>query len=205
MNFEPFPKIGRLQRGICITEKIDGTNAQISLTPWTDACNDAVNADGGNDVVATSREHSLVMRVGSRTRWITPGKATDNFGFAGWCKDNASELFNLGEGRHFGEWWGGSIQRGYGIGEKRFSLFNVNRWADGRDERPSCCGVVPILYRGLFDQMQISDALASLALDGSRAAPGFMQPEGIVVYHEATKTLFKQTLKDDEQPKGQVQ
>lgn len=196
MLFEPFPKIGRLQRGICITEKIDGTNAQVCLSP--------INEIDDEWIVATSAEHGLEMRVGSRSRWLKPGKSTDNFGFAAWCNEYASELFNLGEGRHFGEWWGGSIQRGYGLEEKRFSLFNVNRWGDGRQERPTCCGAVPVLYRGVFDQIQIAQALRSLEMDGSRAAPGYEKPEGIVVYHEATKTLFKQTLDNDAQPKGQT-
>ena len=31
-------------------------------------------------------------------------------------------------GRHFGEWWGSGIQRGYGLDEKTFSLFNAYRW-----------------------------------------------------------------------------
>ncbi len=32
---------------------------------------------------------------------------------------------------YFGEWWGSGVQRGYGLqkGDKRFSLFNVSRWA----------------------------------------------------------------------------
>jgi len=37
---------------------------------------------------------------------------------------------------------------------------------------------------------------------GSMAAPGFMQPEGVVVFHTATNTLFKKTLDNDEAPKG---
>jgi hypothetical protein len=37
---------------------------------------------------------------------------------------------------------------------------------------------------------------------GSAAAPGFMEPEGIVVWHEAAGTLFKKTILDDDAPKG---
>lgn len=33
-------------------------------------------------------------------------------------------------------------------------------------------------------------------------APGFMQPEGIVLYHPAADKCFKVTLEDDEKPKG---
>jgi hypothetical protein len=79
----------------------------------------------------------------SRSRWITPDD--DNFGFAAWVEANRDELLTLGPGRHFGEWWGSGIQRGYGLpkGEKRFSLFNVSRWGESR---PACCHVVPVLY-----------------------------------------------------------
>jgi hypothetical protein len=74
-----------------------------------------------------------MMLAGSRSQYITPER--DNHGFARWVQDDADELWALGEGRHFGEWWGSGIQRGYGLqkGEKRFSLFNVARWADDRD------------------------------------------------------------------------
>jgi hypothetical protein len=41
-----------------------------------------------------------------------------------------------------------------------------------------------------------------LRLDGSYAAPGYMKPEGIVVYHTAAKQMFKVTIENDEQPKG---
>jgi hypothetical protein len=174
-TFEPFPKIARLSRDIIVTEKIDGTNAQVFISE-----------DG--EVVA-----------GSRNRWLTP--EDDNFGFAAWVRDNKDSLLNLGPGRHFGEWWGAGIQRRYGLAEKRFSLFNVSRWAV---ERPICCDVVPTLYVGHFDTAKIDSCLTLLALDGSRAAPGFMRPEGIVVFHTASGALFKKTIEGDEKPKGQA-
>jgi RNA ligase-like protein len=176
-KFEPMPKIGRLSRGCVITEKIDGTNASIYI----------------------SDDLGLFLTA-SRTRWITP--QDDNYGFSRWAHANKEELMKLGPGHHFGEWWGAGIQRRYGLSEKRFSLFNVNRWRDGRDTRPAVCSVVPILYEGLFEASAVEAALNGLRLGGSVAAPGFMQPEGIVVYHQATKTLFKKTLDKDEQPKS---
>lgn len=173
MEFTPFPKMARLMRDIIVTEKIDGTNAQISI-----------GEDGS-------------FRAGSRTRWITP--ADDNFGFARWCEDNRDELLKLGPGRHFGEWWGRGIQRGYGLDCRRFSLFNVSRWAD---ERPSCCDVVPTLYRGPFDQRIIDECLDGLSVHGSNAAPGFMKPEGIIVFHVAANIGFKRTIEKDGEPKS---
>jgi len=48
LEFQEFPKIARLSRDIIITEKIDGTNAQLLITEYGD------------------------LLVGSRTKWITP-------------------------------------------------------------------------------------------------------------------------------------
>ena len=121
---------------------------------------------------------------------------------------NWEELLQLGPGHHFGEWWGLGIQRGYGLTERRFSLLNVGRWAannacvlEGRERVPECCHVVPILYRGAFCTGLINGHLEDLGRFGSRAAPGFMDPEGVMVYHTATNQLFKKTLKGDEEGK----
>jgi RNA ligase len=176
IDFVAFPKIPRLYRDCVITEKIDGTNAQVYVT-----------------------EDGQVL-TGSRTRWITP--EDDNFGFAAWVRDNADDLKNLGTGQHMGEWWGGKIQRGYGVSDKRFSLFNTSRWTE--DNTPKCCSVVPVLYRGLFTAYAVEDALEDLQKDGSRAVPGYPNPEGICVYHEAAGQYFKVLLENDHMPKGVV-
>ena len=174
IEFEAFPKIARLHRDIVVTEKIDGTNAQVHIS------------DDGNTV-----------RAASRTRWIKPGD--DNFAFAKWVADHENELKDLGPGRHFGEWWGSGIQRGYGLKEKRFSLFNTDRWSAGH---PECCSVVPVLYKGPFDHDEIMAALERLAKGGSQAAPGYMNPEGVIVWHNAARQLFKITIENDGEPKS---
>ncbi len=197
LEFQEFPKIARLSRDIIITEKIDGTNAQLLITE-----------DG--DLI-----------IGSRTRWITP--QDDNAGFARWVEGNKDELLKLGAGRHFGEWWGSGIQRGYGLlkGEKRLSLFNVGRWAlygtepkrilttDPRIEKyqdvlPEGISLVPELYRGEFDTQKINEVLEDLEKNGSYASKGFMKPEGIVVFHIAGNVGFKKTIEKDEVPKSLV-
>lgn len=141
-----------------------------------------------------------IVTAGSRSRWITP--TDDNFGFARWVHEHAEELSKLGPGYHYGEWWGAGIQRRYGLSEKRFSLFNTSRWTD--DVRPACCGVVPVLGQGTQDDGVVEAALTRLRVEGSVAAPGFMSPEGIVVYHTASRSLFKVTLDRDGEPKGAV-
>lgn len=184
MEFQEFPKMARLTRECVITEKIDGTNAQIAIN------------DAGE------------MFVGSRRRWLSAG--ADNFGFFAWCMAHRDELLKLGPGRHFGEWWGSGIQRGYGLTEKRLSLFNVSQWGENRDREkfpdgpPACVGVVPVLYQGLFHPKVDDGPLARLRHEGSVAAPGFMQPEGIVVFHIAAGVGFKKTLEKDEQPKSKT-
>lgn len=192
IEFVGFPKIARLRRQCIITEKIDGTNAQIYITE-----------DGQ-------------FFTGSRNRWVTP--ENDNYGFSKWAHENKEELMQLGPGRHFGEWWGQGINRGYGLNHRRFSLFNTLRWCQ-HDEiprvipcgdprivkyqahAPACCFVVPVLYNGDFSVSYAATVLDILKNRGSNAVPGFMRPEGIVIFHVAGNVAFKQTIENDDQPK----
>ena len=143
-----------------MTEKIDGTNACI-----------IIDEDGN-------------FGCQSRTRIISPGD--DNFGFAKWAYEVKEELLKLGPGHHYGEWWGSGIQRGYGLEEKRFSLFNTQRWGEHNPNTPSCCSVVPIIQAD-----NIEDAKQKLIESGSIAAPGFMNVEGLVVYNHLSRTMYK--------------
>lgn len=175
-EFKPFPSIARLSREMVVTEKLDGTNASIFI-----------GEDGS-------------FLTGSRTRWITP--TDDNFGFSAWAHAHRDELVaGLGVGTHFGEWWGQGIQRKYGLTEKRFSLFNVSHWNQDTPP-PACCSVVPILHIGTFNTEHIIEAMHSLAIHGSHAVPGFMKPEGVVVYHRQGNFLFKKTFEKDDTGKG---
>lgn len=189
LTFEPFEKLGRMNRGCTITEKIDGTNAQICF-----------GAEGE-------------MLVGSRKREIWPEGhddkvGCDNAGFAGWVYANREALFTfLGQGRHFGEWCGGKIQRGYGLEEKYFLLFNAQRFGPDRQEIPeelaeAGLGVVPVLFQGMFTSDVVDEVMDSLKHYGSKIGEGFMNPEGVVVYHQAIKRMFKVTYDYDKTGKG---
>lgn len=176
--FVPWPKTPRLFRGMTITEKIDGTNAAVHVVENPDL-------PGTYSVTAQSRN-----------RIITPGKATDNSGFAAWVHANAVELAAvLGAGLHFGEWWGQGINRNYGLDARRFSLFNTDKHAElkvtvgGVDVEP-----VPVLFRGDFSTSTVSAVLAMLKSEGSLAAPGFNNPEGVCVYHHAARQVTKVTF-----------
>jgi len=191
IEFVRFPKIARYSREVIVTEKIDGTNSVIYI------------GDDGE------------FLTGSRTRWISP--QDDNYGFSRWAHEHREELLTLGPGHHFGEWWGGGCQRGYGLpkGEKRLSLFNVQRWClHGHEPQqiptgdpgvikaqtvlPPCVGLVPVLWHGLFDELDVHAVLSDLLTNGSRAVPGYMNPEGVVVYHVAGNVSFKKTLEKDD-------
>jgi hypothetical protein len=200
--YVPFPKIPRLSRDMVVSEKIDGTNAQIEITQ--------IFTIGDRPVIR--------VRAGSRNRWLT--LENDNYGFCAWVNNNAEELLALGEGNHFGEWWGQGIERGYGLKEKRFSLFNSKRWAEryiytqlgmhpvilneGQQFAPDCCCVAPVLYRGAFDLSKVDVCIAHLRAFGSAAAPGFTAPEGVIVFHTAANALFKKTLDRDVEFKARV-
>jgi hypothetical protein len=178
LQFLKFPSIARLNRDCVITEKIDGTNSQI------------VFSTSGN------------ILCGSRNRQIDPGD--DNYGFASWAYANQSPLFRiLGPGRHYGEWWGSKIQRKYGLTneDKRFSLFNSGRWTEELLADVEHLHVVPVLYQGLFSTNVIEETLHTLETNGSAAAPGFMNPEGIVIYQIASKQNYKVTIENDDHGK----
>jgi hypothetical protein len=184
--FTAFPKITRLHRAVVITEKLDGISAAVIIAPyagaplaeWTDL-----------------EEHHWGMWAQYRNRYITA--ADDRFGFVKWITHNSAVLRGLGPGTHHGEWWGQGINRGYGLKEKRFSLFDLNLW---QSNRPPCCSVVPTIIQGTGFR-QVDYALAWLRGNGSLAAPGFREPEGIMAYHAHSNSFFKATLENDELPK----
>lgn len=189
LEFEEFPKIPRLRRDCIITEKLDGTNAAVRIVPV---------AEVETDENAVGRVGDYLIYAQSRSRFIKPG--ADNFGFAAWVVANQEELVEgLGEGTHFGEWWGPGIQRGYNQKVKRFSLFNTTRWDEAA---PTCCHVVPTLYTGVFSDAAVESTINALRKNGSVAAPEFMKPEGIIVYHVASRHIYKVLLEGDELPKG---
>jgi len=182
-EYPSFPRITRFFRDWIVTEKVDGTNGLVS-----------VGEDGS-------------VRAGSRNRWLTV--SDDNFGFAAWVEANADELRKLGPGRHYGEWYGRGIQRGYGLSDRRFALFNVKRWhaaggtgilwesgnggVSATAEAPACCQVVPLLR--VVDPNEIEDVIMFFCV--SRIVPGYEKPEGVVICHGPSGNLYKYTFGGD--------
>jgi hypothetical protein len=188
--FSGWPKTPRLFRDMIVTEKIDGTNAAIGVT-----------SDGR-------------VYAQSRKRIITPTKGGDNHGFAQWVYRHQVELRELlGEGLHFGEWYGQGIQHGYGLTEKRFALFNVKRWTpalyDAAADNTSLLAytgqleTVPVIWEGPFSTGVVQGLVNELRRFGSRVrgAEGH-EAEGVVVYHTAANQVFKVTVEDDQNPKS---
>lgn len=220
LDFVAWEKTPRLYKDIVVTEKIDGTNAAVVIEAIKDPRPDleveprqkfggtwlGKGGAGTYDARVFRRgegPNARLILVGaqSRNRLITP--ESDNAGFARWTFDNSEQLLEiLGVGRHYGEWWGSGIQRGYGLtkGEKRFSLFNVSKYGsmvevDGVHQLVGL-DVVPTLYQGPFSESAIEDAMQHLDEHGSVASPGFLAPEGVIVYHTAGKQVYKWTFED---------
>lgn len=161
MEFKPWPKIARIEnrRKPVFTEKLDGSNACIAIGP---------NGE---------------FMCQSRNRIITP--ENDNYGFARWAYEHEEDLLKLGEGYHFGEWWGLGIGRGYNLTEKRFAPFNTARWMK-YNPIPELVQPVPVL-----PVSSAEEAREFLKQNGSIASPGYMRPEGAVMYEPDTDTCFK--------------
>lgn len=204
-EFAAWPKTPRLLRDIVITEKLDGTNAAIHISAMRDGDDWATYPPESWSLVVDGLRY--VVSAQSSKRLIWPGKATDNYGFAAWVYDNAAELVSLlGEGLHFGEWWGRGIQRGYDLVERRFSLFNVDKWGALMPQHVGevLVSAVPVLYQGPNDTTAVKAMLRYLGDNGSVAAPGFRAPEGICVYHSASRSVSKVTLDAQDAGKWEV-
>lgn len=211
LTFEAWPKIPRWSNEtVTVTEKIDGTNAALIILPYSPDHEGMIQegyAKTFGEILDDNTAKMYTFATQSRKRFIKPGKDTDNAGFAGWAWERAVELINtLGYGKHYGEWWGRGIQRGYGMDTKVFSLFRPWRYADTVDfVTPPVDGldIVPTLYAGGAEGLLTTSLiLATLEREGSKAAPGYMRPEGIIIQSALTQSTYKAFTWDDGLPKS---
>ena len=186
IEFVKWPKIGRMNKLMTVTEKIDGENAAVRFIP---AEIPGPIPDAAISLIVSTDHDPVWVAVQSRSRFIKP--SDDMNGLASWVYDNSIGLYNvLGLGTHFGEWWGKGIHRGYGLNERRFSLFNTKRWNEDGTNVPGLYSV-PVLIESQFNPNTVGACLGQLEVFGSVAAPGFMQPEGVVVFHHGIGEYLK--------------
>jgi hypothetical protein len=169
IEFKRWPKIPRIENETyTVTEKIDGTNACV-----------VIDAEGN---VGAQARNGLIHPNTKKD------KQRDNLGFAAWTEANADDLRRLGEGHHYGEWWGIGINRAYGLDHRRFSLFS---WWTPDELMPKCCYRVPVLAQKVSLAEVCELVVPGLKEHGSVAAEGFMRPEGLVLRSTAHGGLFK--------------
>lgn len=206
LEFEPFPKIPRIAKNtVCITEKLDGTNAHVFIIDKDEVPYTRFGTEMRSQLYPDLQDNILfentdwLILAGSRKRFINDlERCNDNYGFAAWVRENAVELLKLGHGRHYGEWYGRGINRGYEMEDRRFALFNTKRWGEHNHNTPACCEVVPVLYEGKSYAGVEQGRMVSLSHHGSYASLGYMNPEGIIAYYPATNSYLKQTFDSPE-------
>lgn len=205
MDFLKWPSIPRLSKEtMTVTEKIDGTNSAIRIRPFDETVD---NSEAIGEIFLGEGPVYTVW-VQSRNRFISPGKSTDNAGFAGWVNDNLDQLVTvLGPGDHYGEWWGSGVQRGYNQKDKHFSLFNARRWLELLHTIEPYEGLnlhtVPLLYTGQYDGAKVQELRQNLIDNGTTLTKNF-RAEGMVVELREIGAKYKVLCENDEVHKWQL-
>lgn len=222
-QFKSWGSTPRWHKGLHVTEKIDGTNAGVSVQGFSKGTAPEFATDG---LVVAGVDCDYVVRAQSRKRIITP--QNDNFGFAAWVWENADGLANLlGYGYHYGEWYGEGIQKNpLAVSGRRWALFNTWHWGSkpnlDRLRMVDIPGLttVPVLHDeqqdGPADYMTIPAIIEGLKAGGSRA-DGYMTlreahkmdfhvegPEGIIVWQRETRQRYKILLREDDKHKWEI-
>jgi hypothetical protein len=64
---------------------------------------------------------------------------------------------------------------------------------------------VPVLWTGKVNELDADRIIEILKEHGSYCAPGFMDPEGIVINYTMCRQLFKKFVKNDDKHKGELE
>ena len=179
-----------------ITQKLDGTNAQI--------------------LIEDNQPYGLTrIRAGSRTRWLgeitrtnkkhkdgTPyvnETVDDNHGFYKWVMENKEELIEkLGPGRYYGEWCGPGIQNGENLTERGLFLFYPPK---NCETLPNGVHLVPEIFNELINLTSISAAIHStrysLQLLGTQIHNSLLiknptvKPEGLIIQIDSQRYKWR--------------
>lgn len=172
--FPKYPKTLRYENlRVVITEKIDGTNGLIEISP-----------DG--------------VRFGSRNCYLNEHK--DNYGFFNFFSQFENRIMESFSPEYdglvhiYGEWFGAGIQRTYGLKEKYFMPFSPY-WANTLIE-VGVPNIVPPyqFYAGKMDSVREEMAFQTLKEEGSQLVPGWKRPEGIIIHYLDNNLKIKRTL-----------
>ncbi len=191
-EFHKYFKIPRIENEtFTISEKIDGSNGLIYVH------------HARFDDVKKGVDRSYIL-AGSRSKWLIDdgSKTWDNHGFGSWVEENEEDLYSLDEGYHYGEWYGKGINRGYGLLDKRFMLFNYGRYAEKLRladsgllfNMPTKVQVETVFHHNVkFEQLFqiIAEVRYHLTHDGSKHVQGYIKPEGLIVRSELSGKLWK--------------
>lgn len=170
-----WPRPAEFHAPFLVSEKIDGTHAALDLTRI-----DAATAVPDGAITVTTGGERWMLRAASRLRWLTAER--DNFGFRAWACEHAAALTRLGPGLHRGEWYGQGIQRGYALTERRWALFDAERWSAPPPGVPEVVEVVPVLARVPGPRLTEAVETASRTLKGTGSLAVFGQrAEGLVI------------------------
>lgn len=96
--------------------------------------------------------------------------------------------------------WRGTLGEQFGSGRLlhlKGTSFSVERWRD-LSHPDIGLGCVPVLWEGNMDTLDVLSEMNSLARSGSRAAEGFNNPEGIVIFHTQGNFMLKKTFEKDD-------
>lgn len=211
MSYPSFPSIERLENIYCvITEKIDGTNGLIEIRKDSEI----KVKDVENIIPSLTYDTKTVVKFGSRNRYLS--YQDDNAGFANFYRhytvrfeDMAKDIIIVSNQEAnqtndiptekyplqiYGEWFGQTIQRQYGLKDKFFMPFSTF-YAEKLIEYQVPNIIKPtVLYTGKFDWAVAEGLMHSLLLNGSQVIPGFMRPEGIVIHFPKYNFRLKETF-----------
>lgn len=232
LEFHEWPKISRLNRDIVITEKIDGTNAAIGILEQTIECLNGppiiahrvyaqsrtrlITPDDDNMGFASwvkKHEEVLITTLGPGLHfgeWWGCGiqrgydmseRRFSLFNTHRWASDEGQMALAIAREKgcalhtvpilYTGPWTGCFGYKNAATGEW-LKLDEQENWTEvAGQENP----------RPRFAPTFIMEWLRRV---GSQAAPDYMNPEGICVFHKAGGIIFKATLENDDKHKGEV-
>jgi len=231
-EFKEYPKIARLNRDIVITEKLDGTNAAIIIeetdTPQVVSNELRWVAGVGTNYLVSAQSRNRILECGEKGKdnfgfaaWVARHKHNlvglgVGYHYGEWYGFGIQRTYGLTEKR-FALF---NVLRWQEDEQQSLVFKSVQALVPNLE-------LVPLLYRGPRMQgtairptfmmpdghevvpyapfIDMPDWIIAMMKQGrikNLAVPGYDKPEGIVVFHTASRQLYKATLEGDETYKG---